>query len=126
MTRGDLTAVKEMLQRLGLRFLHAYEAFRDEPPEQYLLVEWVNPLGWRVLNAYATYDEAFQTVRGEQRIMTESTWKRQTLERMAGQSPWIAAARLNARAITAESDAATYRTMLRVNWLERFQETKHP
>ncbi len=120
------------LNRLIARCVAAFEAFREAPPQHYLVVERVNPLGWYVLHVFEDYDAA-QATRSERyannrhvRVLTESSWRQRTLTEMRSPAPWLALARLNREIVAAQSDLANLRAIQRVTFLNDFSEAKHP
>lgn len=120
------------LKTLTRRFAAAADAFRDAPPQHFLIVERVRPLGWCVLHAFGDYADAYAQRAAryandrQVRVMTEAEWRRRTLALMRTREPWFALARLEARLVTAQSELADERAVQRATFLDAFSEVKHP
>jgi hypothetical protein len=122
------------MTRLRRRFTAAWEAFRAAPPQRFLIVEWVPPLGWCVLREFVDYHDA-HTYRIEHhadasgpktRVMVEAEWRRRTIANMRRRAPWIALGQMNTQLSIAQADLADERALQRVRLFDAFAESKHP
>ncbi len=121
-----------MTSHLIARCVAAFEAFRDAPAREYLIVERVGPLGWCILHQVEDYDAAyafrFERHQGNRhvRVMTRTEWQRRTLALMSTREPWLALSKLNAEVVNAQKDLKDEKAIARAAILDAYAEAKHP
>lgn len=111
------------------RFSFAWNAFRDAPPEEYLIVEEVRPLGWCVLNRFGNYSDADSYRRSAQygegtRVMTEADWRRRTISTMRRRATWHALAKLTHDLDVAQRELEDERRIKRVQVLDDYARSR--
>ena len=118
-------------RELAYRLKQAGRAFMATEYEKYYLVELVEPLGYAVLFQFDRYDQAYDFRRllpdwEQTRILPAAEWERQTLLRMRSLNTWLSLSAIARGLQSAEQEAANLTAIFDANFMQAFQEQKHP